>query len=76
VKVKLKILKSNVPVYEGIYDIRDANSFGKACADAWDHLCERKFESATSIGALYEALDEGVVNEIRGTQILLEEFHD
>ena len=74
-KVKLKIVKENVPLYEGIYDVRDSNSLGKACADAWDRVCERKFETATSIGALFEALDEGLMNDFRSTQILIEE-HD
>ena len=74
-RVKLKVVKNNIALYEGVYDVSDASSFGKACADTWTHLCERKFETATSIGALYEALDEGVLNDVRGTQILIEEAH-
>lgn len=74
-KVNLKIAKDNVVLYEGVYDVRDASSFGKACADAWTRLCDRQFEKATSIGALYEALDDGVIEDLRGAHIILEPSH-
>lgn len=73
--VKLKIAKDGAALYEGVHDIKDANSFGKACADAWTTLRERKFEKATSIGALYEALDDGVLLDLRGARILIEDTH-
>jgi hypothetical protein len=75
VNVTLKITKDGATLYEGVHDIRDASSFGKACADAWTSLRERKFEKATSIGALYEALDDGVLHDLRGAQILIAESH-
>jgi hypothetical protein len=73
--VKLKITKDGASLYEGVHDISDAGSFGKACADAWAKLRERKFEMATSIGALYEALDDGVLSDLRGARILIEDGH-
>jgi hypothetical protein len=37
-KVKLRIKSDDSLVYEGAYDIRDAETFGSACADAWEKL--------------------------------------
>jgi len=56
-RVRLQIKKAGAALYEGAYDIADADSFGSACADAWGRLREQRLRKATSIGALYEALD-------------------
>ena len=72
-RVNLKIAKDTIILYEGIYDVRDASSFGSACADAWTRLSERQFEKATSIGALYETLNDGVLEDLRGAHIVLEQ---
>ena len=37
-KVKLQISKNGTSLYSGAYEIADAESFGKACADAWSQL--------------------------------------
>lgn len=34
-KVKLEIEKRGAFLFQGTYDVADAESFGKACADAW-----------------------------------------
>lgn len=70
-KTKLRISKNGSALYDGTYDIRDADSFGRACADAWIQLRERRLESATSIGALYDALDEQLLDELYGAEISL-----
>jgi hypothetical protein len=72
-KVTLRIAKNGTSLYEGVYDIRDAVSFSEACGDAWTQLRGRKLETATSIGALYEALDESVLNDLRGARIVFDE---
>jgi len=41
-KVKLQINKAVASIYEGAYDISDAESFGKACTDAWAQLVQRR----------------------------------
>jgi hypothetical protein len=69
--VKLRIQKDGSALYEGTYDICDAESFGRACADAWARLREQKFAKATSIGALYESLEDELLDGLIGAQISL-----
>ena len=68
-KVKLRISKDEAALFEGIYDIADAESFGRACADAWLRLRDRRLGQANSIGALFEALDERLLDELHGAEI-------
>ena len=70
-KVKLRIHKDRAALYEGIYDVSDAESFGRACADIWNQLRERKLATATSIGALFDELNEQLLDELYGAQISL-----
>lgn len=74
--VKLSIRKNNSPVYEHIYDISDAESFGRACADAWAQLREQHLAKATSIGALYDALDDQLLDGLLGADIRLSKATD
>jgi hypothetical protein len=69
--VTLSIRKNDSPVYERIYDICDADSFGRACADAWAQLREQHLAKATSIGALYDALDDQLLDGLLGAEIRL-----
>ncbi len=71
-RVKLRVKKEGKPWYEGVYDIVDAASFGDACANAWTRLREQKLQSATSIGALYDTLDEHLVDELEGAELSFE----
>ena len=71
-RVKLRIKKDGIPWYEGVYDIVDAASFGEACADAWAKLREQKFQRATSIGALYDTLEEHLIDELDGAELSFE----
>ena len=68
-KVKLQIRKNGNALYEGVHDISDANSFGRACAYAWTQLRERRMAEASSVGALFEALDDDLLNELYGAEI-------
>ena len=52
-QVKLKIRKKATLLEEGIYDIFDAESFGKACTDLWTRLRDDRLAKATSVGALW-----------------------
>ena len=70
-RTRLKIQKDGTPLYEGIYDISDADSFGTACASAWATLREQKFAHATSIGALFDTFDERLLDEMLETEITL-----
>jgi hypothetical protein len=68
-KVKLRIASDDHLLYEGIYDINDAESFGRACADVWDKLRSERLEKATSIGALYDMLNDSVLDLLLGAKL-------
>ena len=70
-KVKLRIQKDGTSLYEGVYDVSDADSFGKACAHLWTQLREQRLAKASSIGALFEALDERLLDELCGAEIMI-----
>ncbi len=70
-KMKLRAQRHGTCLYEGVYDIYDAESFGRACANAWTQIQNRVFENATSIGALHDALGDNVVNELDEAEIII-----
>jgi hypothetical protein len=70
-KVKLRVHKGRSALYEGTYDVSDAESFGKACADVWNQMRDRRLATATSIGALFDQLNEQLLDELHGAQISL-----
>jgi hypothetical protein len=74
--VKLSIRKNNSSVYERIYDISDAESFGRACADAWTQLREQRLAKTTSIGALYDVLNDELLDGLLGAEIRLSKATD
>jgi hypothetical protein len=61
--------KKNDNLGTGTYDVSDAESFGKACADLWTRLREDRLAKATSIGALYDQLNERLLDELHGAEI-------
>ena len=71
-RTKLRITKGSATLHEGIYDVSDAESFGKACADAWWNVKQQQMEKETSIGALMENLERDVLHELIGAHIVLE----
>ena len=74
--VKLRIQKDGSVLHERTYDIRDADSFGRACADAWTQLREQRLAKATSIGALFDALDDELLDGLIGAEIALSKATD
>jgi hypothetical protein len=72
--VRLRITRDDAVLYEGKYDIRDAESFGSACSDAWIKLRAEKLEHATSIGALYDTLNDSVLDLLAGAKISVEKI--
>ncbi|MGO9008022.1 MAG: hypothetical protein ACLQIQ_19090 [Beijerinckiaceae bacterium] len=71
-KVTLRITKNGTSIYTGGYEIADAESFGRACADAWLKLRQQQLAKETSIGALMEHLETNVLDQLSGAQISLE----
>ena len=70
--VKLRIAKDNRVLFAGSYDVANADSFGKACADAWSRLRQAQLNQETSIGALMEHLDDDVLQQLHGAHLSLE----
>ena len=75
-KVKLGIASDDHILHEGTYDISDAESFGRACADAWEKLRTERLEKATSIGALYDILNDSVLDLLLGTKISIDRIKE
>ncbi|MGP0092403.1 MAG: hypothetical protein ACLPKB_20955 [Xanthobacteraceae bacterium] len=71
-KVKLRITKDDVLLHAGVYDVADADSFGRACADAWSKLRQAQLDQESSIGALMEHLDGNVLDRLNGAHLSLE----
>ncbi len=70
-KLKLSIGKKGGILYEGVHEVTDPESFGRACAQVWAQLQDRRLQKATSIGALMEVLNEDLVEELNGAQMSL-----
>lgn len=73
-KVKLEISKRGAAIYAHVHEIVDAESFGRAFAEVWSQVHQQRLEKATSIGALMEALNEDVVEELNGSKISLKKL--
>ncbi len=71
-KIKLTIGKRGTALYEGVHEITDAESFGRALADVWMQAQDRRLQKTTSIGALMEVLNDDMLDELNGAQIGLE----
>jgi hypothetical protein len=70
-KVRLTIHKDSSVLYEHACDISDAETFGKACSQAWMQLREQRLARATSIGALFEELNDQLLDELNGAKLSL-----
>lgn len=71
-KIKLQITKQGVLLHAAIYEVFDADSFGKACAEAWAKLMQEQQRKESSIGALMEHLENGVLGQLNGALIGVE----
>lgn len=49
-KVRIKLKRDKMIVYEGVHAARDAEEFGEAFKAVWDKLHARQMEQPTSIG--------------------------
>ena len=72
-KRKLSLGKAGDILYSGQHEIEDAESFGRACKDAWDGLQRKRFEDASNIGQLMDSLSDDMLAEIEGATIRIEE---
>ena len=73
--IKLVIRKKSGEVlYEGVHEITDAQSFGRAFVDVWARVQDQRLQKTTSIGALMEILNEDVVEELNDAHIGVEKL--
>ncbi len=70
-KVKLRIQRGGASLFEGTYEVTDAETFGRACADAWEKIRMRRLDEATSVGALIDMLNQTVLDDLQGAEITL-----
>jgi hypothetical protein len=49
----------------------DADFFASACAHAWQQMREQRLTKATSGGALFDAMDERLLDELYEAQMSL-----
>ena len=68
-RIKLQITKDGTSLYAGAYEVGDAQSFGKACSDAWQQLQEAQLNRETSIGAVMEHVNDSVLDQLDGSTI-------
>ena len=68
-KAQLQIMKNGTVIHSDVYEIDDADGFGKACSIAWSALRARQLAEETSVGALMEHLNRGVLDLLTGAQI-------
>lgn len=71
-KITLRIAHADGLLYEGVHEVRDAETFGAACAAAWDRLRTQRLDKTTSIGALYDVLNDNVLDLLQGAKITLD----
>jgi hypothetical protein len=69
--VQLRLRKNGKPIYEGLHDIRDAESFGAAFAAAWLAVQAQRLMATTSVGQLMEEINDDVLDDLNGAQIAL-----
>ena len=68
-KAQLRITKNGAELYSGVHNIKDSESFGSACADAWQQLQRAQVNRETSIGAVLEHVNDSVVDQLDGASI-------
>jgi hypothetical protein len=49
--------QAGTALYTGIHDVADAETFGKACADAYSKILEEQFCRESNVGALMEDIE-------------------
>jgi hypothetical protein len=70
-KIKLRIRKAGLSLFESVYEINDAERFGKGCTDAWIQIRDRELGDATSIGDFMDRMDQNVLDQLHGAEIVL-----
>jgi len=70
-KINLQIQKGNAKLVERVCDVCDAESFGRACAEAFSELRSLELARSTSVGAMMDMLNMNVLEVLDGAAITL-----
>ena len=70
-KIRLQIRKQGTPLFDGVYDVTDPESFGRACADSWIQLRSRRLGRTTSVGEFMDTMNQNILDELQGADISL-----
>ncbi|MGA7390442.1 MAG: hypothetical protein WBW99_21290 [Pseudolabrys sp.] len=68
-KAQLRITKNGAELYSGVHNIKDSESFGSACAEAWQQVQRTQLNRETSIGAVLEHVNDSIVDRLDGASI-------
>jgi len=68
----LRIMKRGTPLYEGLHEVIDQDSFGAAFAKAWQSIRVGRLERTTSVGELMDILNDEVLDQLLGAEINIE----
>lgn len=71
-KIKVRLNKDKKTLLESNYEVSDADSFGRACADAFSRLRSQELERATSVGAMMDMLNRSVLDVLDGATISID----
>ena len=71
-KIRLRITKRDAPLYNGVHEVIDQDSFGAAFAKIWQTLRERRLEKTTSVGELMDILNDEVLDQLLGAEVSIE----
>lgn len=61
---ELRVTRKGAQIYQGKHEIADAQSFARACSAAWNEIDAARIKSATSVGALFDDLEN--INPLDG----------
>lgn len=70
--IRLRVKKRGAPLYNGVHEVIDQDSFGAAFAKVWQTLRERRLEKTTSVGELMDILNDEVLDQMLGAEVSIE----
>lgn len=68
-RMKLELEKDGTRLFEAIYDIADAESFGLACSELWMRLERSTLEKAANVGEFMELAGESTGRALDGAEL-------
>jgi hypothetical protein len=73
-RIRLRITNRGIRLYEGTHEIIDQDSFGRAFAEVWRTVREKRLEGTTSVGELMDILNDEILDQLDGAEISIEKL--